>query len=179
MAENACNLSVDDAELVVIAIRTGGVRRRHGIVVATEGGGLVAHVAVGTSFDVMRQHPLVGCAMHIVVVHQQATDAVRCEVHVCLVLRIGAQEQVAHAQRFAHLFRLGIHAAQHTIGGIGQFVRHQTVRHSQPTFKVAMFRAGGENGGDEEYQKCPKWCHDMQRYDFFCNAVNFFDRRTF
>jgi beta-galactosidase len=55
-----------------------------------------------------------------------------------------------------HLFRFGIHVAQHAIGGVWQFVRHQTVRHSQPPFKVAMFRAGGENGGDEEYQKCPK-----------------------
>ena len=41
-----------------------------------------------------------------------------------------------------------------------------------------MLRAGGENCGDEEYQKCPIQCHDMQRYDFFCNAVSFFRQKN-
>ena len=67
-----------------------GVRSRHGIVVATQGGGLVAHVAVGTAFDVMCQHLLVGCAVLVVIFHQHIADAVGREQRIYLVLRIGA-----------------------------------------------------------------------------------------
>ena len=106
-------------ELMDVAVGIAGVGYGNCLIEATEGGGAVAHVTIGTPQYIVGQHTLVGCSLAVEVAGEQETQTVGGEEGVGLVLRIAAEQQMLHPLGLGHAGCQRVHAAEHAEGRVG------------------------------------------------------------
>ena len=73
------------SQLPEVAVLVGGVGALYGLVVVVEGKRGLAHVVVGAAEQVVGQHAVVGRAVCVEIVHEDALEAVAAEDGVGLV----------------------------------------------------------------------------------------------
>ena len=124
-------------QLMDVAIGIAGVDYGNCLIEATEGGGAVAHVAIGAPQYIVGQHTLVGCSLAVEVAGEQEAQAVGGKEGVGLVLRIAAEQQMLHLQGLGHAGCQGVHAAEHAEGRVG-ICPHERVGYCELPLKFLL-----------------------------------------